>query len=84
MNLEEIQDLYEFNSWANKRILGAVEPLVSEQYHRDLGSSHGGVHGTIDGSARAHRFVTERRAVVQRWRCHRRGGGRTPCCLYAM
>ena len=47
MNLEEIQDLYEFNSWANKRILGAVEPLVSEQYHRDLGSSHGGVHGTL-------------------------------------
>ena len=47
MHLQDIHNLYEFNYWAKSRILGIVETLMPEQYMKDMGSSHGGVHTTL-------------------------------------
>ena len=47
MHLQDIHNLYDYNYWANHRILGVVETLTIEQFTKDLGSSHGGVHGTL-------------------------------------
>jgi uncharacterized damage-inducible protein DinB len=47
MNVAEVRELYEFNAWAQRRILDALAPLPAEQYLRDLKSSHGGIHGTL-------------------------------------
>lgn len=47
MHVIDIHLLYEFNYWAKSRMLGVVETLTPEQYTKDLGSSHGGIHGTL-------------------------------------
>ena len=47
MTLADIQTLYEFNYWAKARIMGVVETLSQEQFTKNLGSSHGGIHGTL-------------------------------------
>ena len=39
--------LLEYTEWANHRVLEAVAALSQEQFARDLGSSHGGVRGTL-------------------------------------
>ncbi|MEK6325288.1 MAG: DinB family protein [Acidobacteriota bacterium] len=47
MNKQDIQDLYEYNRWANTRILEAVSKLTPEQFTRDLQSSHHSVRDTL-------------------------------------
>ena len=47
MNLTDLKTLYDFNFWANGRILGVMEKLTDEQYSKDLHSSHGGIRGTF-------------------------------------
>ena len=47
MNIADIRDLYAYDVWATNLVVEAVTPLTEEQYRRDLGSSHGGVHGTL-------------------------------------
>ena len=47
MHLKDIHNLYEFNYWANHKILGVIETLSPEQFTKDHGSSHGGIHGTL-------------------------------------
>ncbi len=47
MHLDDIQTLYEFNYWAKHRTLGVIETISPEQYLKDMGSSHGGIHGTL-------------------------------------
>jgi uncharacterized damage-inducible protein DinB len=47
MNVAQVRELYEFNAWAQRRICDALASLPTEQYLRDLGSSHGGIHGTL-------------------------------------
>jgi uncharacterized damage-inducible protein DinB len=44
---DEIRELFEFDRWANHRILDAVSHLTSEQFTRDLGSSHPSVQATL-------------------------------------
>ena len=36
-----------YSAWATRRVLESVEALNSEQLHRNLGSSYGGVQGTL-------------------------------------
>jgi uncharacterized damage-inducible protein DinB len=43
----EVLELFAYNAWANRLIFDAVAKLPDEQYHRDLKSSHGGIHGTL-------------------------------------
>lgn len=45
--LDEIRQLYEFNRWANGRILEAAAALDPEPFDRDLGSSFPSVRATL-------------------------------------
>ena len=47
MTLSDIQILYDFNYWAKARIMSVIEALGQEQFTKNLGSSHGGIHGTL-------------------------------------
>ncbi len=47
MDLATIKDLYDFNRWANARVLTAASQLSSEQFLRDLGSSFRSIRDTL-------------------------------------
>src|SRR2546426_3161138 len=47
MTVAEMQELFAYNAWANRRCFAALESLPAEAYFRDLKSSHGGLHGTL-------------------------------------
>lgn len=47
MNLSDVRTLFDFNIWANNRLFTVLERLSEEQYTKDLGSSHGGIQGTL-------------------------------------
>jgi len=47
MTLEEIRLLYDYNAWANRRVLDACGALTDEQFTRDLGSSFRSVRDTL-------------------------------------
>src|SRR5574341_212131 len=47
MQKQDILTLYEYNGWANARILGAVEPLPPEAFQRDLKNSFPSVRDTL-------------------------------------
>ncbi len=45
--LEGIQELYQYNRWANRRLTAVTATLTPEQLGRDLGSSFPSVHDTL-------------------------------------
>jgi uncharacterized damage-inducible protein DinB len=47
MTVDDIGTLFEFNYWAKARLMSVLESLSNEQFTKDLGSSHGGIHGTL-------------------------------------
>ena len=47
MNKDDIQLLYEYDRWANNRVLQAVSALSDEQFTRDLGGSFRSVRDTV-------------------------------------
>jgi len=47
MSPEEMQLLYDFNSWANHRSMAAAEKLTNEQFVKPLGSSFSSVRDTL-------------------------------------
>jgi uncharacterized damage-inducible protein DinB len=47
MTLADIRALFEFNYWAKARLMSVLESLSDEQFAKDLGSSHGGIQGTL-------------------------------------
>ena len=47
MDVKTIQTLFEFNRWANTRILAATARLTGEQFTRDLRSSYPSVRDTL-------------------------------------
>jgi uncharacterized damage-inducible protein DinB len=47
MTLDDVRTLFEFNYWAKARLMSVLETLSDEQFVKDLGSSHGGIHGTL-------------------------------------
>jgi uncharacterized damage-inducible protein DinB len=61
MNSREIRQLVAFNRWANQHFFDALSRLPAEQYARGLGSSHGGIHGTL-----AH-IIGAEKAWLCRW-----------------
>ncbi len=42
-----VRDLFDYSAWANRRFLDALASLPEELVLRDLGSSHGGLLGTM-------------------------------------
>jgi uncharacterized damage-inducible protein DinB len=59
--LEEIRELYDYNRWANRRMLDAVERLSEEQYRREIPSSFPSVEKTLM------HMVGAEWAWLQRW-----------------
>jgi uncharacterized damage-inducible protein DinB len=47
MTKDDIQLLYEYDRWANNRVLQAVSPLSAEQFTRDLGGSFRSVRDAL-------------------------------------
>ncbi len=47
MTKDDIQLLYEYDRWANNRVLQSVSALSSEQFTRDLGGSFRSVRDTV-------------------------------------
>ena len=47
IDVDDIQELYGFNRWANARIFGAVSILPPEAFVHDLGSSYPSVRDTL-------------------------------------
>src|ERR1700683_3560385 len=47
MTKDEIQLLYEYDRWANNRVLQAASTLTAEQFTRDLGGSFPAVRDTL-------------------------------------
>ncbi len=47
MNKNDIAYLYKYNRWANDRTFEAASKLTSEQFTRDMGSSHASVRDTL-------------------------------------
>ena len=46
MTAQEMLALYEFNAWANRRMLGAVAAVKQEDFLRSMGSSFGSLRDT--------------------------------------
>jgi uncharacterized damage-inducible protein DinB len=66
MNAQDIQLLYRYNSWANKRILDATTKATSEQFLAPDTFPHGGLRGTL-----THTLFAE-------WNWHKRWEGESP------
>ena len=47
MTKDDIQLLFEYDRWANRRVLRAVSALSTEQFTRDLGGSFRSVRNTL-------------------------------------
>jgi len=47
MTPDEIRLLFDYNSWANHRVLDAATALTDEQFTRDLGSSFRSIRDTL-------------------------------------
>jgi uncharacterized damage-inducible protein DinB len=47
MTADEVRELFQYNAWANRRLFAVARDLPSGDYYKDLGSSFGGVHGTL-------------------------------------
>lgn len=43
----QLQELFAYNAWANRRLLTALEALSAKDYTLDLKTSFGSVHGTV-------------------------------------
>jgi uncharacterized damage-inducible protein DinB len=62
MNKQDVEYLYEYNKWANAKVLDAVSRLTPEQFTKDLRSSHGSVRDTL-----AHNLAAEW-IWLERWK----------------
>ena len=47
MNKTDLRRLLDYTVWANRRVVRAAATLALDDFRRDLGSSHGGVRGTL-------------------------------------
>jgi uncharacterized damage-inducible protein DinB len=47
MTQNEIQLLYDYDKWADLKLLEVIAVLTKDQYKKDLGSSFGGIHETL-------------------------------------
>jgi uncharacterized damage-inducible protein DinB len=71
MTADDIRLLIDYHYWARDRLLAAVEPLTTEQYNADLGSSFPSLRDTL-----VHLYSAE-------WIWHRRLNGDSPAAMLA-
>lgn len=76
MKLTDLHLVYQYNRWANDRVLGAAAMLPEEELRRDVSTSHGSVWGTL-----VH-IVWGEWLWLGRWehRHHGPGADPTECC----
>lgn len=60
MNPTEIKRLYEYNRWANERVLESLRPISQEVFATDRQASHGSVRGVLAHIAGAQWIWLER------------------------
>ncbi len=60
VNLTEIKRLYDYNSWANERVLESLRRISHDAFVSDRGASHGSVRGIIAHVAGAQWIWLER------------------------
>ena len=60
MTIAEIKTLFAYDRWAMERILEVASTLQPEKYAQHLGSSHGGIHGTLVHALAADRLWLDR------------------------
>ena len=60
MTHSEIKELFEYNAWANRRVVDSILRLNAEQFSRNLGGSHGSIRGTLAHLAGAEKIWLER------------------------
>lgn len=66
MDLETIQQLFDYNAWANQRTVAGCESISNERFVQQMGGSFGSVRNTL-----AHIMDVE-------WLYHERWQGRAP------
>ena len=69
MDIALIQKQFEYDRWANARMLGVVGGISPEAFLKDLGSSYGSIRNTV-----AH-ILSSECAWLERWQ------GRSPVRL---
>ncbi len=69
MSPEEAVNLFDYDRWATARQLEVISKLKEEEYVKDLGSSHGGLRGTL-----VHIYAAQ-------WIWYRRWKGESPSGL---
>ena len=47
MTQNEIQQLYDYDKWADLKLLEIIATITKDHYKKDLASSFGGIHGTL-------------------------------------
>ncbi len=47
MNRNDVENLYEYNRWANKNTLDAVAPLSAEEFTKEIASSYRSIRDTL-------------------------------------
>ena len=72
MNREYLHHLIGFHYWARNRVMAAVEPLSSEQYGQQLGSSFSSIRDTLN-----HVYLAE-------WIWYSRWNGESPTAFPAI
>lgn len=60
MNKKDLAELFEYNRWAENRLLASLEQVSTEDFEKDLHSSHGGIRGTLFHMVNAENIWTSR------------------------
>jgi len=47
MDKQDLERMFEYTVWANRRVVRAAATLPADEFKKDMGSSHGGVRGTL-------------------------------------
>jgi uncharacterized damage-inducible protein DinB len=47
MRIIDLERLYDYHYWANRKLLGAVSALTTEQFTQDVGGSYGSIRNTL-------------------------------------
>ena len=47
MTVKDLEDLYDYGNWANKKLLPVISQLAPEQFTRDVAGSYGSIRNTL-------------------------------------
>src|SRR5258705_2038163 len=47
MSVADVQELYSYGNWANRKLLDALAALTDEEFSRTVGGSYGSIRNTL-------------------------------------